>query len=290
MTQAAPPSRCPLCEIDPQIAQILQNRTLLLQCPQCHLAWWNWPVFSAAEFYDRDYFQSAASKGYNDYQGMEPGIRRTARHRLERIASLLPADRPARPRLFEIGCGPGVFLDEAQRAGWQASGCEVSQYAAAQARNRGIHVHNISVQELHLPADSLDCVVLWDVIEHLPDPFTVIQSAARSLRRGGLLALSTGDIDSVAANLSGASWHLFNLPEHLYFFSGACLNSLLARNGLRVVRCAYEWQWIPLSYGFERLAKNGYAKSARLLNLPMWKKITIPATLWDVLGIYAIRT
>lgn len=318
MSAAGPPARCPLCDLDPAIAHVLQQRWLVWQCPACHLAWWNWPQFDPATLYDRDYFQSSAvNQGYNDYKALEPGVRRTARTRLARIAacgsrrpqradateSRRPrgADATGRPKLFELGCGTGVFLDEARGAGWDVSGCEVSEYAAACARQRGLIVTTEAAGDVQLAPESLDAVVLWDVIEHLPDPFNTIAQASQALRRGGVLALSTGDVDSIAARLSGPGWHLFNLPEHLFFFSRTSLVRLLEKNGLRIVRCAYEAQWVPISYLAERVFKTMLSKPGpnkgsheqttadRSQPMPMWKRFTVPATLWDVLGVYAVR-
>ena len=89
---------------------------------------------------------------------------------------------------------------------------------------------------------------------------------------------------------SGPRWHLFNVPEHLYFFSPAALTRLLARFGCRIVRVTRELNWVPVRYLFERLRKSlGWSDSAarRIARMPAW---VVPATLGDVLGVYAVRS
>jgi SAM-dependent methyltransferase len=283
------PTTCIACGTAPVTDLTLRNGAPLLRCPDCGLGWWPWPAFDPADFYDQSYFQSdEAAKGYNDYRSLEAGVRRTARARLRRIARL--AASPG--RLFEIGCGTGVFLDEARAAGWQVAGIEVSAYAAAAARDRGLAVQAVGIEALAPPAASAyDCVVLWDVVEHLRDPAGALRAAVRLLKPGGVLALSTGDLGSWCARLSGVRWHLFNLPEHLYFFTRPALARLVDAAGAQVRVMVSEVNWVPLAYLAERLAKSlrGAAPARPDRPRAAWSRWVVPATLFDVVGVYAVR-
>jgi SAM-dependent methyltransferase len=295
------PKRCIICDLLPRRSCRLSNGAWLLRCPRCRLGWWDWPAFDPAAFYDREYFQSAdATRGYDDYSSLEVGLRCTARGRLRRIRRLLVpaagAERGGR-RLLDVGCGTGTFLDEARRAGWAVHGVEVSEYAAREARRRGLDVTCAASEEVAPEVASLDCVTLWDAIEHVRDPLGVLVKAAQALRPGGVLALSTGDITSLCARLSGPRWHLFNLPEHLFFFSPRSLRELLRRAGCRGARLTREVNWVPVAYVLERVQKS--AGSGFVRRRPEPHEMTrpdragagwiVPATLFDVLGVYAIR-
>lgn len=288
VVHAAAPAACVACGARPTTGFALRNGAPLLRCPGCGLGWWSWPAFEPAEFYDADYFQSdRAPKGYNDYRSLEAGVRRTARARLKRIARLI---RPP-GRLFEIGCGTGVFLDEARAAGWQVAGLEVSHYAAAVARQRGLDVQAVGIEQLAPDhAETCDCVALWDVIEHLRDPAGALRAAVRLLRPGGVLALSTGDLGSWCARLSGPRWHLFNLPEHLFFFTRPALARLVAAAGAQVRTMVNEVNWVPMAYLSERLAKSLRGATAASPAGPRaWSRWVVPATLFDVVGVYSVR-
>lgn len=286
MTLAAPVA-CPVCGRPPRRSHRLRNGHVLLQCPRCLLGWWDWPPFDPREFYDESYFQSPdAPKGYADYASLEAGICRTARARLKRIGRLLRADRSRPRRLLEIGCGTGLFLEEAARAGWSCEGIEASAYAVGRARERRLRVTHGAVEGQAIPRGEFDCIALWDVIEHIRDPAGAIRSAAGGLRPGGVLALSTGDVTSLCARISGAAWHLFNLPEHLFFFSPGSLNRLVTQAGLRTAQLSREANWVPVSYLIERLVKPLGGRAPRALSGGAW---VVPATLLDVLGLYAVR-
>ncbi len=293
MKHLAAPRTCPACNRTPRCALRLTNGEWLLQCPRCLLAWWDWPAFEPAALYDESYFRGAGtSKGYDDYAALEPGLRRTARARLRRIARLL-GDPPVGRRLLELGCGTGVFLSEARDAGWEVAGVEVSAYAADQASARGLHVLAQAVEESVLPTCHYDCIALWDVLEHLREPAGVLRTLAGALRPGGVLALSTGDVTSLCARLCGMHWHLFNVPEHLFFYSPRALRTLLHRAGCRVADVTREWLWLPSRYLAERLRKTaglpaGCATAAVRL-ADRRGLAAVPVTLLDVLGVYAVR-
>ena len=125
----------------------------MLACPRCH---GRWVVCTTAELpdYDADY-ETVEHDVYRRYDeerrqiqaGHEPPIYWFQRRQLERI-------RPfGQRRLLEIGCGNGMFLLAARRAGWQATGLEISERAAASARwISGCPVHVGRLAEL--PGDS----------------------------------------------------------------------------------------------------------------------------------------
>ncbi len=298
------PDRCIVCDTPPrqsfelpappELVEALGRPVVLLRCPRCGLGWWDFTGLEPAQLYDDAYFQSAdVARGYDDYASLEPGIRRTARARLRTIERIL-ADRGAAShprRIFDIGCATGIFLDEARRRGWQAAGCDVSAFGVEQARRRGIDAHQADATQAFEACREarFDAISLWDVIEHLPEPAAVIRTAAAHLRPGGVLALSTGDLGSLCARLTGSRWHLFNLPEHLFFFTRASLRGLLEACGLRVVRSRYEVNWVPLRYVAERLSKTAGARRRAVGGgRGRLGRLLVPATLFDVLGVYAV--
>ena len=302
--QRGPRSQCAACGARAVRSFLLRRGVPLLRCSRCGLGWWNWPPFDPRRFYDRDYFQSAdAAKGYDDYRALEAGARATARARLRRMASLCGGRRAAgRREMLEVGCGTGCFLCEARAAGWDARGIEVSSYAVARARERGLSVTCAAIEDIELARSAYDGIALWDVIEHLRDPASLLRALGRALRPGGVLALSTGDITSLCARLSGPRWHLFNLPEHLYFFSPQALRRILGAAGLRLGRVVREVNWVPMAYLLERIRKSAATNRnrssphepvkdehrARIRN-GLIDRLVVPATLFDVLGVYALR-
>jgi SAM-dependent methyltransferase len=257
------------------------------ECPSCGLQFWKRPPgFQPRQTYDASYFENASSDhGYDDYAALERSLRRNFERRLAHLG------RPARgARLLDVGAAYGFAVSEARRAGWRAIGLEVSSAAArrAAAANGGpIALADVSFAPF--PAQTFDAVTMWDVIEHLPDPHRAIACVASLLRPGGRLALTTGDAGSPLARISGPRWHLYTIPEHLYFYTRRSLEMLLSAHELRVEFIRAEGAVYTLGYLAERLRKTLLRRSGRVL--PRWRgaDLAVPVNLFDVVTVSAVR-
>ncbi|MCZ4495235.1 MAG: methyltransferase protein [Conexibacter sp.] len=156
----------------------------------------------------------------------EAGRRATAARLLDLIAEQVPAGR-----LLDVGCGPGLLLDEARRRGYATVGLELSRSAGRHARHRlGLDVRDVPLEAFD-ELGSFDVVVLADVVEHLDDPVAGLERAAHLLRAGGVLCVVTPDPASVTARLAGARWWGY-LPAHACLLPRRTLRELLAAQGL----------------------------------------------------------
>jgi SAM-dependent methyltransferase len=158
-------------------------------------------------------------------------------------------------RLLDIGCSAGFFLKEARAAGWEVCGVELSEDTAAIARRRfGLDVRTGVLTDDLFALGSFDAVTLWDVVEHLKDPISVLVTARRLLRRDGILLVETPNIDGLFPRLSYKVAALLDYwphpepPGHLFQFSKKTIGRLLDSAGLRVVEIGDGH--IPLSYSF----------------------------------------
>jgi ubiquinone/menaquinone biosynthesis C-methylase UbiE len=82
---------------------------------------------------------------------------------------------------------------------------------------------------------SFDLVTLWDCIEHLPDPRTVVSLMHRWLRPGGVLAINTVNSSSLGARLAGRNWRHIAPPLHIHMFSKQSLRALVRDVGFSVI-------------------------------------------------------
>lgn len=98
---------------------------------------------------------------------------------------------PARPRrLLDIGAHAGRFLACAKASGWDVEGIELNPRTAAYAQQRtGVPVHQINAQTLADTGARFHAITLTDVLEHIPEPVTLVRNIARLLEPGGCLAV-----------------------------------------------------------------------------------------------------
>jgi 2-polyprenyl-3-methyl-5-hydroxy-6-metoxy-1,4-benzoquinol methylase len=172
----------------------------------------------------------AAYTGYDDeaYVEEEQPRRVTARRLLDRAG---PADTPL--RVLDVGCGPGLLLDEARARGWDAFGVELSSWAVRRCRANGLDVYQGTLEEAAFPGGHFDAVFMIDVIEHLTDPIATLVEVTRVLRPGGKLCMVTPDAASAAARLLGTRWWA-QLPGHIVLFPRPALTELIRMLGYQV--------------------------------------------------------
>ena len=188
------------------------------------------------------------------YLDEEAGQRATAARALQRIERHTGGPGA----IADLGCWVGFLLSEAAGRGWTASGAEPSRFAARLARERfGLDVQTGTLESVELPGDAFDCVVMADVIEHLPDPGAALDRVARLLRPRGVLYLALPDAGSVVARRLGARWWSV-LPTHVQYFTRASLTRLLAARGFTVEWIGTAPKAFTVRYYLERL--EGYSR------------------------------
>lgn len=162
---------------------------------------------------------------------------------------------PAGGDLLELGCACGFLLVAARERGFRVQGVEMSAWAAAYARDtHQLDVRTGCLEDLRLPGQAYDVVVMADVIEHLTDPRRTIREVVRVLRPGGRLLILTPDIGSVVARAFGPHWWCV-LDDHYFYFSRPALRQFLEAEGLTVEHLAGLGRVFPVSHWVFKLGQ-----------------------------------
>jgi SAM-dependent methyltransferase len=137
-------------------------------------------------------------------------------------------------RLLEVGCGRGPFLAAARAHGYEVCGLEPHPDRAAACEALGIPVRRELLEETTLPPGSFDVVYHCDLLSHFLDPRASLRQMAALLRPGGVLCFEAGLLACVARG-----WHRVirrvGLEHHLWLYTEAALQRLIAESGLEVV-------------------------------------------------------
>lgn len=145
-------------------------------------------------------------------------------------------------RLLDIGTGDGRFLQTSRSLGYNVSGTEVSAAGAAYAQRKGLNVTMGQIIEIDLPGESFDIITLWHVLEHVPEPATVLRKAHSLLRPGGLLAVAVPNEENFfVGRRLGRSTRAspfdplpFGGEIHLTYFTPTTLCRTLERAGFQI--------------------------------------------------------
>jgi SAM-dependent methyltransferase len=177
-------------------------------------------LYQEAAYWDSE----VAGQGYDEYLDVRGNWLRTFRRRLREIGR-----HQGKGRVLDVGCGPGFFVEAAREAGWDAWGIDPSAYAVSLARRAlGERVSVGVVEASGHPPGSFDLVTAFDAFEHVYEPRRFLDAAHALLRPGGVLAITTPDVTSLLARVSGRGWVSFKIPEHVYYWSPATIRQALA--------------------------------------------------------------
>ncbi|TMA23620.1 MAG: methyltransferase domain-containing protein [Deltaproteobacteria bacterium] len=174
------------------------------------------------------------------------------RARLDAAIFHLDGRRPG--RLLDVGCGAGDAIERMAALGWRAEGVDTDPAAVAVARNRGLTVHEGTLDRLRLEPESFDAVTLSHVIEHVPDPRALLGECRRLLTPGGALFIETPNARSWLHARFGRHWRGLEPPRHFQVFTPASLARLVAGQDLQVSHLATSAKAASFTFAASRAA------------------------------------
>lgn len=180
------------------------------------------------KFYAQDYYGEGPQK-FRSW--LEVPRLFWAWNRMRRVKRFFP--RPG--KALDIGCGQGTFLQLLKAEGWECHGTELTVDSASRASHLGISVSVGDIDENQFPRHSLDLITMWHVLEHLADPLKTLGVIRRLLKKGGILAISTPNIDSLQAQIARGQWFHLDPPRHLYLYSPRILEKMMGLLGFRLM-------------------------------------------------------
>lgn len=133
--------------------------------------------------------------------------------------------------VLDVRCGYGTHLDLAASLGWKCFGVEVSDHARQIAQQRLAGKSYIVETVADLIPHEFDLVLMLDVIEHLPSPYTLFYSlfSIGAITPKTRIVLSTPNAGSDEARQNPAEWTYRNPPSHLVYYSADSLRFLLEK-------------------------------------------------------------
>jgi len=138
------------------------------------------------------------------------------------------------PRVLDIGCATGTLLSSLREGGWETAGVEINRFQAEYSRSsRKLDILGMPLEENSLPPSSFNMVIASHLLEHLNNPFALVQEVHRILMPGGRFFVTTPNIEGFQAKLFGSRWRSA-IFDHLYLFSVKTLSKLLGQAGFTV--------------------------------------------------------
>lgn len=211
---------CPLCG-SADCAQIYPS---FARCAQCGLVRTDPPPAPSPSddgIYGSDYFTER-----NAYLSRRDEFNQYFVALMDQVAAEKPGGR-----LLDVGCGPGLLLEEARRRGYTVAGCDVSAWAVEYARQRGLDARAGLLEALAYPTASIDVALANHTLEHVPDPLPFLREMGRILKPDGLLVIGVPNFGSLMSAVMRERWHALLPDQHYWHFTPATLARMLRAAG-----------------------------------------------------------
>jgi 2-polyprenyl-6-hydroxyphenyl methylase/3-demethylubiquinone-9 3-methyltransferase len=185
-------------------------------------------------------------------------------------------------KVLDVGCGAGILAEAMAIRGADVTGldagAEALEVARAHAAEGGLEIHYLhTTAEEHAEhhTGDYDVVTCLEMLEHVPDPSTVVEALTRLVRPGGWLFLSTINRTprAFAETIVGAEYVLRMLPagthEYSRFIRPSELGAALRQQGFAVTAMT-GLTYSPLSGRYKRVSRTdvNYLMAARRSDHP----------------------
>ena len=172
--------------------------------------------------------------------------------------------------LLEIGPSWGAFCFNAKNAGFNVTAIEMDP-ACCRFLKETVGVNAFQGNEILPLMDQIgpcDVIMLWHVVEHLPNAWSVLQAVSDKLKPGGILIVSAPNPDSLQFKAQGKRWPHVDAPRHPLLIPYKTLVRNVEQYGPRLVHLTtrdpatlesniFGWQYL-----FVNLSDNPYIRIA----------------------------
>jgi len=173
-------------------------------------------------------------------------------------------------RLLEIGPAYGSFIYMAKESGFDAEAIEmdsnccnfISETIGARA------ICSNDPYEALQKVDNYEVIALWHVIEHLPDPWKILEAIAKKLLPGGILVIAAPNPEAFQFRVLGRFWPHVDAPRHLNLIPLSLLDEQMQSYGLKTVwstttdKGTLGWNLFGWMHFFAHMTELRYIKTA----------------------------
>lgn len=150
-------------------------------------------------------------------------------------------------RTLEFGCGQGNFSELLKKnMGVEAWAIEIDESAAGQAQNKIDRVINADVHEgiLQVPDNYFDCIFFLDILEHLLNPYKLLEDVKKKLTPGGKVIVSVPNVrywSVFRKYIWSGDWEYKEKGvmdiTHLRFFTRKSIFKMFISSGYQIDQC-----------------------------------------------------
>ena len=229
---------CPFCQTKILRSLYHVEGRIIYQCPECGL------ICAASEILNGQLSpKTEARRKKKDYQKKEENWYQTYLEEKTNLLSrfekrLEEIEKRRKPgKVLDVGCGPGFFLEVAQKHGWEIFGLDILERTLIDASCLlpASHLFYGPLEKAFFQDRFFDTIVFFETLEHMSDLHQTLSRARKILKDDGLLAITVPNRAGWISKMMGKSWFDYQRLQHLYFFTPETLKMILNKNGFKII-------------------------------------------------------
>lgn len=238
---------------------------LVKQTPMPNERFFDW-FFNSETFFSAKQSQKSEIWGYYDYFADEPSRLATSQRRYRVLSRILEPEKPL--SIMKIGPATGTFLYVARQHGHQVRGCDVSsRFAAYAQREYRVPIDNGRFERMGYDDGQFDVVVLFNVIENVPNQVEFLQAIRRTLKPGGYFILNFVDMRHNVVEMWQKSTYFLYRPPVCYTYTRPVMARVLAKFGFSLVATYRDIRYMHLEKVATLLRWRWMLAGARVLSI-----------------------
>lgn len=188
-------------------------------------------------------------------------------------------------KILEIGCSFGPLLERISKiSNHEVWGVDINESAIEEAKKRGIKGFAGTLEQISLPENYFDLIIMDHVIEHVSSPIETLNICNKLLKSNGLVLGETPTTDSWDYQIWGKYWAGLHYPRHLNIFNKNNLNLLAKLTGFSLVECTNiiqpgHWAVSTQNYLNSSTPLKAKIKNGRAFYTPLLMFIYLPLNL-----------
>ena len=158
--------------------------------------------------------------------------------------------------VLELGSYYGAFGSQIKDKVKSYVGVELSSHACTYSKNNFyLNIKNSNLYDFfEINKKKYDIIFMFDVLEHLDDPDSILKKCSNNLKENGLLIFSTMNMDSFVAKISGKHYPWI-IPMHKFYFTNKSVEKFLLKNHLKLNKIITDIRIVSLEYLFFKISQ-----------------------------------
>ena len=194
----------------------------LYACEKCGLWFVSNPPDNLGDYYTEDYHGEVTIESLANSHSEKPKIDFLTKYKNS-------------GDLLEIGPSMGAFCYEAKDVGFNVSAIEMNakcvKFLNEQMKIRAVCSDN-PAKIIEQEKLKYDVICMWHSLEHIPEPWKILDAVAKALKVGGILVIAVPNPNAWQIKIMGKYWPHHDLPRHLFAFPVKWLENHLAKYGI----------------------------------------------------------